>query len=122
MESGRQVGGSYLAGSGAREARGSSPTVSYNDYQVSVPFEALVCGKFLRLGLCACTIVGRWIAASVSSVSSTEVSVFVYLHGCFPHRLIQTSLLKKIALTVTPMTGRTQSRRLGTGLFVPLVE
>jgi hypothetical protein len=92
MESGRQVGGSCLASSGAGEARGSSPTASYNDYQISVPFEALVRGKLLRLGLCACTFVGRWSAASVSS---TEVSVFVYLHGCFPHRLIQTSLLKK---------------------------
>ena len=95
MESGRQVGGSCLAGSGAGEARGSSPTASYNDYQISVPFEALVRGKLLRLGLCACTFVGRWSAASVSSVSSTEVSVFVCLHGYFPYRLIQTSLLKK---------------------------
>ena len=92
MGRGRLVGGSCLAGSGVGEARGSSPTASYNDYQVSVPFEALVCGKFLRLGLCACTIVGRWIGASVSS---TEVSVFVCVHGYFPYRLIQTSLLKK---------------------------
>ena len=92
MESGRQVGGSCLAGSGAGEARGSSPTASYNDYQISVPFEALVRGKLLRLGLGACTFVGRWSAASVSS---TEVSVFVCLHGYFPCRLIQTSLLKK---------------------------
>jgi len=95
MGRGRKVGGSCLAGSGAGEARGSSPTVSYIDYQISDPFEALVRGKLLQLELGACTFVGRWSAASVSSVSSTEVSVFVYLHGCFPHRLIQTSLLKK---------------------------
>ena len=95
MESGRQVGGSCLAGSGAGEARGSSLTASYNDYQIWVPFKALVRGRLLRLGLCACTFVGRWSAASVSSVSSTEVSVFVCLHGYFPYRLIQTSLLKK---------------------------
>jgi len=95
MESGRQVGGSCLAGSGAGEARGLSPTASYN-YQISIPFEVLVRGKLLRLGLCACTFVGRWSAASVSSVSFTEVSVFIYLHGCFPHCLIQTFLLKKL--------------------------
>ena len=84
MESGRQVGGSCLAGSGAGEARDSSPTASYNDYQISVPFEALVRGKLLRLGLCACTFVSRWSAASVSSVS-----------WCLYSYLIQTSLLKK---------------------------
>ena len=92
MGRGRQVGGSCLAGSDAEEARGSSPTASYIDYQISVPFEALVRGKLLQLELGACTFVGRWSAASVSS---TEVSVFVCLHGYFPYRLIQTSLLKK---------------------------
>ena len=95
MGRGRLVGESCLAGSGPGEARGSSPTASYIDYQISDPFEALVRGKLLRLGLGACTFVGRWSAASVSSVSSTEVSVFVCLHGYFPYRLIQTSLLKK---------------------------
>ena len=102
MGRGRQVGGSCLAGSGAGEARDSSPTASYIDYQISVPFEALVRGKLLRLGLCACTIVDRWIAVSVSS---TEVSVFVCVHGYFPYRLIQTSLLKKKELP--PILGPT---------------
>ena len=89
------MGGSCLAGSGAGEARGSSPTANYNDYQVLVPFEALVRGKLFRLGFCACTFVCRWFAASVFSVSSMEVSVFARVHRCFPYRLIQTSLLKK---------------------------
>jgi len=86
------VGKSYLVGSGAKEARGLSPTASYIDYHISVPFEALVRGKLLQLELGTCTFVGRW---SATSVSSMEVSVFVCLHGYFPYRLIHTSLLKK---------------------------
>ena len=96
MHGKRKTGGRELLGRLRRwRSAGSSPTASYNDYQISVPFEALVRGKLLRLGLCACTFVGRWSAAFISSVSSTEVSVFVCVHGYFPYRLIQTSLLKK---------------------------
>ena len=129
MQRTRKIG--CLASSGVGEARGSSPTANHNGYQVSVPFEAFVREKLLRLGFCACTFVLRrssgrrfgedggtsgehresmgpsyvllffygplcsLVAAFVSSISSTEASVFVRLHGCFPYRIIQTSLHKK---------------------------
>ena len=53
------MGESCLADSGAEEARGSSPTASHNEYQISVPFEAFARGMLLRLRFCACTFVLR---------------------------------------------------------------